>query len=65
MTSYTCKLREKKSKLIFSLVNRRQLTMLQTEIVKLGRAVIGKMARSVFHVSYGKETGIQIEIFLG
>ena len=65
MTRYICKLREKKSKLIFSLVNRRQLTMLQTEIVKLGRAVIGMMARSVFYGLYGKETGIQIEIFLG
>lgn len=63
-TSCICKVRGNKSRLIFSLVNRRQLTTLQTEIVKLGRAFVGKMTGSVFYVLYVKETGVQIETFI-
>lgn len=47
MTSYICRVRENKSVLIFSLVNEKRMMMLQTEIVKLERAVMGKMTRSV------------------
>lgn len=55
MTSYICKVRENKSKQIFSLVNRRMI-MLQTEIVKQRTAIMRKMTRFVFYVSYMKET---------
>ena len=47
MTSYICRVRENKSVLIFSLVNEKRMMMLQTEIVNLERAVMGKMTRSV------------------
>lgn len=55
MTSYICKVRENKSKLIFSLINRRMI-MLQAEIVKLRKAISGKMTWFVFCVLYVKET---------
>ena len=47
MTSYICRVRENTSMLIFSLVNEKRVMMLQTEIVKLERAIMGKMTRSV------------------
>ena len=55
MTSYICKGKENKSKLIFSLVNRRRMIMLQREIVELLRAIIRKKTRFVFYVLYIKE----------
>lgn len=56
MTSYICKVRENKSKPIFNLVNRRRMIIHQAEIVKLRRAIVGKMTRFVFYVLYMKET---------
>lgn len=47
MTSCICRVRENTSMLIFSLVNEKRVMMLQTEIVKLERVIMGKMTRSV------------------
>lgn len=64
MTSYICKMRENKLKLIFPLVNKRRITF-QRETVKLWTTLIRKVTRIFFYMLYIKETvSIQIEIFI-
>lgn len=56
MTSYICRVRKNKIMLILDLVNEKMADA-QTEIVKLGRAVMGKMTRSVCFVLCVKGNG--------